>query len=98
MKSKSTGRSAAKIKAELEALDRLPDSEVDFSDIPLQNLNDPKWRNAVRGRFYKPVKQAVALRLDADVLAWLRSDGPGYQSRINEILRREMLRALRPRA
>lgn len=68
----------------------MPDSEVDFSGIPLQNPDDPKWKNAVVGKFYRPIKKPIALRLDADVLAWLKSQGDGYQSRINEILRRHM--------
>jgi uncharacterized protein (DUF4415 family) len=41
------------------------------------------------------VKRQVTARVDADVLAWLKSQGKGYQSRINAILRREMLTALR---
>lgn len=95
MKKKSTGRSSANIKREIEALRKKPDSEVDFSDIPLQDPYDPKWRNAVVGRFYKPIKQPIALRLDADIIAWLKSQGAGYQSRINDILRREMTAALK---
>jgi uncharacterized protein (DUF4415 family) len=91
MKKQSTGQLSAKAKREIEALKKMPDSEVDFSDIPLQNPNDPKWQKAVAGGFYRPVKQPVALRVDADVLAWLKSKGAGYQSRINDILRREML-------
>lgn len=43
------------------------------------------------GTLYRPVKKPVALRIDADVLAWLKQQGPGYQGRINAILRREML-------
>ncbi len=55
---------------------------LDFSDIPpVQNLE----------RFYRPVKQMTTIRLDADVLAWLRSQGKGYQTKINTLLRREML-------
>jgi uncharacterized protein (DUF4415 family) len=41
--------------------------------------------------FYRPRKQAVTLRLDADVLAWFRASGPGYQTRINKLLRAAML-------
>ena len=52
------------------------------------------WTNAVRGRFYRPVKQAVSLRLDADVLAWLKKDGDGYQTRVNQMLRERMLAEL----
>jgi uncharacterized protein (DUF4415 family) len=75
---------------QVQALKRMPDSKVDFSDIPLQDPNDPKWQNAVVGKFYRPIKKPIALRIDADVLAWLKQQGPGYQGRINAILRREM--------
>jgi ribosomal protein S16 len=71
----------------------MPDSKVDFSDIPLQDPNDPKWQNAVVGQFYRPIKKPIALRIDADVIAWLKAQGAGYQSRINSILRREMTRS-----
>lgn len=90
MKRKSIGRTSTSSKREIAVLIRMPDSEVDFSDIPLQDPSDPKWKNAVVGRFYRPIKKPVALRLDTDVIAWLKSKGPGYQSRINEILRRQM--------
>ena len=80
----------AKVKRELEALDAMPDSAIDYSEIPRQDFKDPKWKTAVVGKFYRPVKQPIALRLDADVIDWLKAQGPGYQSRINEILRREM--------
>lgn len=91
MKKKSIGRTNASIKREIAALKKMPDSEVDFSDIPLQDPNDPKWKNAVIGRFYRPIKKPIALRLDTDVIAWLKSKGPGYQSRINEMLREQMV-------
>ena len=41
--------------------------------------------------FYRPVKQAVSMRLDADVVAWLKKRGKGYQTRVNSILRQTML-------
>ena len=81
-----------KQKAELVALENRPDSQIDFSDIP--PLTDEFFRDAVRGRFYRPIKQSTTIRIDADVLAWLRTHGKGYQSRINAMLRREMLGAL----
>ena len=68
-----------------------PDSEIDFSDIP--ELTAEQWKNAERGRFYRPVKRQITARVDADVLDWLKAQGKGYQSRINAILRREMLTA-----
>jgi uncharacterized protein (DUF4415 family) len=82
-----------KQKAELAALAARPDSEIDYSDIP--PLTEEFWKNAVRGRFYRPTKTSTTVRIDSDVLAWLRAQGKGYQSRINAILRREMLDSLK---
>ena len=79
----------AKQKKEIEALSKMKDSEIDLSDIP--ELPADAWKNAVRGKFYRPVKKAVSLRLDADVIAWLKKDGEGYQTRANRILRERML-------
>jgi uncharacterized protein (DUF4415 family) len=76
-------------KKELAALAALPDDRIDTSDIP--ELPPGAWRDAVRGRFYRPVKQAVSMRLDADVVAWLKKRGKGYQTRANSILRQSML-------
>ena len=68
------------------------DTELDLSDIP--EITD--WSNAVRySQFYRPVKQQTSIRLDADVLAWFRSQGKGYQTRMNEILRDAMLKELK---
>ncbi len=66
--------------------------EVDPPDMP--ELGPELWRDAALGRFYRPVKQAVSLRLDADVIAWLKKDGPGYQTRANRVLRERMLKDL----
>ena len=82
--------------AKLEALAQRPDSEIDFSDIP--ELTEEQWKTAERGHFYRPVKRKITARVDADVLEWLKAQGKGYQSRINAILRREMLTALRAAA
>src|SRR3546814_6252044 len=75
-------------KAELDALQAMPDSGIDYSDAP--TLTEDFWKTAERGRFYKPIKQQVTARLDAEVLAWLKYQGKGYQARMNAILRREM--------
>ena len=75
-------------KEELARLAAMPDEEIDFSDIP-EKLD---WSNAVRGRFYRPVKQSTTVRLDADVLHWLKAKGKGYQTRLNAILREAMMR------
>jgi uncharacterized protein (DUF4415 family) len=79
-------------RAELEKLARMPEHEIDTSDIP--ELPAGWFKNAVRGNFYRPVKQAVSLRLDADVIAWLKKDGEGYQTRANQMLRERMLAEL----
>ena len=71
----------------------MSDEEIDASDIP--ELPPGAWKNAVRGRFYRPLKQAVSMRLDADVIAWLKKQGKGYQTRANKILRQRMLDELR---
>lgn len=44
---------------------------------------------------WDPAKTSTTVRIDSDVLAWLRAQGRGYQTRINAILRREMLAALK---
>lgn len=78
---------------ELAAMSALPDDQIDTSDIP--ELPADAWKNVVRGRFYRPLKQAVSLRLDADVVAWLKKPGKGYQTRANRILRERMLTEIR---
>jgi uncharacterized protein (DUF4415 family) len=60
-------------KRELAALAALPDRQIDTSDIP--ELPPGAWKDAVRGKFYRPMKQAVSMRLDADVVAWLKKRG-----------------------
>jgi uncharacterized protein (DUF4415 family) len=82
-------------KANIEELLKTPGREIDTSGIP--ELPEGAWKDAVRGRFYRPVKQAVSLRLDADVIAWLKKDGQGYQTRANQMLRERMLKELEGR-
>ena len=78
--------------ARLENLKRLaerPDDEIDYSDIP--EITDFSGFSGFEvGKFYRPMKEAVTVRLDADVVHWLKRDGKGYQTRLNAILRREM--------
>jgi uncharacterized protein (DUF4415 family) len=80
-------------KAELEALKTMPDEEIDYSDIP--PLGDEFWKNAMRNPFYRPTKTLTTVRLDSDVLMWLKSKGKGYQTRMNAILRDAMLKELK---
>ncbi len=81
-------------RAEIAALQARGDADIDTSDIP--PLADDFWKNAIRNPFYKPTKTATTVRIDSDVLLWLRGQGRGYQTRLNEILRRAMLAALKP--
>jgi uncharacterized protein (DUF4415 family) len=73
-------------RAELKALSALADDAIDTSDAP--ELLD--WSGAKRGLFYRPVKQQLTLRLDADVVGWFKDRATakeGYQTRINRVLR-----------
>lgn len=74
----------------LVALAKLSDETIDFSDVP--RLPEHFFKNAERGKFYRPVKRQTTLRLDADILDWFKQhadDGGarGYQTRINQALR-----------
>lgn len=74
----------------LQKLAAKPDREIDLTDIPeIQEIPS----DAVIGRFYRPKKSTVTIRLDADVLAWLKATGEGYQTRINAYLREIMQRS-----
>ena len=75
-----------KQKAELKVLEALPDGQIDTSDIP--QVHD--WSGAKRGVLYRPVKQQLTLRLDADLVDWFKRHAPGgrgYQTEINRALR-----------
>jgi uncharacterized protein (DUF4415 family) len=82
----------ARIAAEIKAF-----KNTDFSDSPeltdeqLAQLRPSHYRNMAN---YKPVKKTVNARLDADVVEWLQSGGPGYQTRMNAILREAMLHSV----
>ena len=83
----------SKDRRDLAELSQRPDSEINYSDIP--KLTEGFWKNAVPNPWYKPVKKQVTLRIDADILAWLRgSEEAGYQSRLNALLRHVMLQDL----
>jgi uncharacterized protein (DUF4415 family) len=73
---------------ELQQLAKLPDSQIDFSDAPEAKV---RLSDVEVGRFYRPIKQLVSIRVDAEVLAWFRGRGKKYQTYMNEVLRREML-------
>lgn len=73
---------------DVEALDRLSDDEIDAlaaSDPDHPALDDAFWAGADA---LPPRKEAISIKIDADVLAWFRGQGRGYQTRINAVLRR----------
>lgn len=76
-------------KDNLKRLATMPDDEINYDDIP--KLTEAQLAGMQRGAFYRPVKKQITARVDADVLAWLKSQGKGYQSRMNAILRDAML-------
>lgn len=79
---------------DLAALGAMKDADIDLKDMP--EVLD--WSGAEIGRFYRPRKQPVTMRLDEDVLKWLKGYGPGYQTKANILLRHAMLSAKRHRA
>lgn len=85
-------RQAPARKRELAKLASRPDESVDLSEIP--ELDEEFWKRAVRNPFYRPVKKQITLRLDADVIAWLRRGGKGYQTKANALLREVMVREM----
>jgi uncharacterized protein (DUF4415 family) len=82
--------------AELEALETLPDEAIDYSDIPA--LTDEFWESATCSPLHKPLKQQLTVRVDSDVVAWLKAKGKGYQTRMNRILRSAMVNEIRKKA
>lgn len=71
---------------EIAAVAAKRDADIDLSDMP--EVID--WSGAEVGKFYRPPKRPVTMRLDADVIAWLKSYGPGYQTKANLLLRHAM--------
>ena len=77
---------AAALKREIAAIAAKTDAAIDFSEMP--EVVD--WTGAEVGRFYRPVKRPVTMRLDDDVIEWLKSYGRGYQTKANLLLRHAM--------
>jgi uncharacterized protein (DUF4415 family) len=74
-------------KRDIRAIAAKKDKDVDFSDAP--PVLD--WSAAEIGKFYRPAKKPVTMRLDSDVIAWLKAEGRGYQTKANWLLRHAML-------
>ena len=74
-------------KRDIGAITAERDEDIDFSDAPA--VLD--WSGAEIGKFYRPTKKPVTMRLDSDIIAWLKADGRGYQTKANWLLRNAML-------
>ena len=85
-KENSDNKLTAKQKKQIAQIEVLPDEAIDINDIP--EILD--WSNAKRRLFYRPIKQQITLRIDADLIEWFKSKMPnkkGYQTNINHALR-----------
>lgn len=89
MKTKSI-KISARTRELYEQRNRTLDTHPDAPTLPIE-----KWENGEIGKFYRPLKTAISVRVDNDVLAWLKSNGDGHISRVNEILRNAMLTELK---
>lgn len=72
-------------KTDWNGLVAMEDKDIDTSDVP--ELDDEFFRKA---ELKVPLEQLVTLRLESDVVAWFKSQGQGYQTRINKLLRAYM--------
>jgi uncharacterized protein (DUF4415 family) len=79
---------------QVRELEALRDEDIDLSDTP----QTPDWSNAVQGKYYRPIKKPYSLRLDEDIVAWFKSRGSGYQTRINAALREYVISQTKTRA
>ncbi len=74
------------IKSDLSRIDAMQDEDIDYAEIPdLSALGEEFWEKAVVKR--AEPKAQVTIRVDREVLDWFKSQGKGYQSRINAVLR-----------
>jgi uncharacterized protein (DUF4415 family) len=86
MKKAISDRLTPEQRAELKRLAALPEDKINSGHIPEQR----DWSGARRGAFFRPVKQQITLRLDADIIDWFKrhpKPDAGYQTTINQALR-----------
>jgi uncharacterized protein (DUF4415 family) len=88
----SSGNVPKPTRKDWDRLDRVKDKDIDTSDIP-EITDFSKFRPWEDRRMYKPIKVTVTCKLDADIVAWLKREGKGYQTRLNAILRQVMSHA-----
>lgn len=76
----------AEMRRQLDALDAMPDDQIDFSDIP--EMTEADWsRPHYVGLMYRPGKKSVTIRLDEDMVKWFKALGKGWQTKMNWVLR-----------
>jgi uncharacterized protein (DUF4415 family) len=78
---------------ELDALKDMDDAAIDYADIP--PTTPEQWQGARMGAFYRPKNPALTVRIDEDVVTWLKTRGQDHPSRVNDLLRQMMLRDTR---
>src|SRR5229473_3893224 len=83
-----------KQKKQIAAIAAKKDADIDLTDMP--EVLD--WSKAEIGKFYRPPKKPVTIRLDTDVISWLKSYGRGYQTKTNMLLRQAMRSSVRGKA
>ena len=90
MKKRSITKKSETDQTDWKRIDAMKDEEIDFSDIP--EITPEIFARAVRRRNFKPIprKRQLTLRVDRDVIDWYKKQGPGYQTRINSLLRAYM--------
>ena len=93
MKKQSTQKlRRVKITGKIREAYRRRDKSMD-NDPDAPTLPPEIWNNAIIGKYYRPRKTPVTVRIDNDVLDWLKSRGKGHLTRINEILRQQMAKS-----
>lgn len=86
----ASGRLTEKGRKTLLALSK---RKISYKDAP--SLPDSMWKDAVSNPYARPMKEQLTVRLDSTVLQWLKKDGAGYQTRMNQVLTKAMLQDLR---
>src|SRR5882672_8866212 len=90
MKKKSTSGRSTTDETDYQRLEAMTDADIDFSDIP--EVSPEMFARGIVRRGLKPIprKKQLTLRIDGDVVEWYQRQGPGYQTRINSLLRAYM--------
>lgn len=87
---KNTRKLSTKLRNELQNLVEVSDAKINYTDIPELDLE--RLENPIIGKFYRPIKKPISIRLDADVLQWFKAQPEKYQQLINKVCRSYYLR------